>query len=209
MPSWKAVGIGIIIFGGLFFSSLNSGWAVEEVKYQVLENQDLFEIRRYGPFIVAETVGEGDFDSAGEAGFRRLFYFIAGYNRTKPPAPGTSSPSAEAESLMIPLTAPLFQEKAGGKYRISLPLPSQYTLQTLPEPLDPQVRLREIPARLMAAIWYTGAWGQDQYVEQSAKLDEWIRRMGMKRLGEAIYTRYDSSYLWFLRRNEILIPIEK
>jgi hypothetical protein len=75
--------------------------------------------------------------------------------------------------------------------------------------LDPQVRLREIPARLMAAIWYTGAWGQDQYVEQSAKLDEWIRRNGMKRLGEAIYTRYDSSYLWFLRRNEILIPIEK
>ena len=105
--------------------------------------------------------------------------------------------------------APLFQEKAAGKYRIYLPLSAQYSLQTLPEPLDPQVKLREVPGRLVAATWYTGTWGQEQYSEYLTKLIDWIRRSGLKAIGEPIYTRYDSSYLWFLRRNEILIPIEK
>ncbi|MBI5585387.1 MAG: heme-binding protein, partial [Deltaproteobacteria bacterium] len=194
-----------LLLGILFFTADDAG-AVEELRYQVLESQDPFEIRRYAPFVAVETLVEGDFDAAGETGFRRLFYFIAGHNRVKHPASGSAPARSEPESLMIPLTAPIFQERAAGKYRVYLPLPADYTLQALPEPLDPQVKLREIPARLMAAAWYTGTWGQEQYSEQLAKLVDWIPRSGLKSVGEPVYARYDSSYLWFLRRNEILIP---
>jgi len=41
---------------GFFFFEPPNGLAVEEIKYQVLETQDPFEIRRYEPFIVAETL---------------------------------------------------------------------------------------------------------------------------------------------------------
>jgi hypothetical protein len=205
MKSVWTAGIGIIMTLGLILFQPGHGMAMEEIKYQVLENQGPFEIRSYGPFVVAETFAEGDFDSAPEEGFRRLFYFIAGHNRVK----HSHAAVSEADSLMISMTAPIFQEKVNGKDRISLPLPAKYTLPTLPEPLDPQVKLREVPARLMAAVGYTGTWGQEQYSEQLARLLEWIGRNGFISLGEPIYARYDSPFLWFLSRHEVLIPVEK
>ena len=192
-------------YGYTRLTEVIKGLLLPTIKYQVLETQDPFEIRRYEPFIVAETLTEGDFDAAGEVGFRRLFYFIAGHNRVK----ASAGEMEEAYSLMLPMTAPILQEKANGRYRISLALPSRYSLPTLPEPLDPQVKLREIPARTMAATWYTGTWGQAQYLVQLAKLLDWMHRNGLKGAGEPVYARYDSSYLWFLRRNEVLIPIER
>jgi hypothetical protein len=202
--AWTA-GIGIIVTLGLFLILPGRGTAMEEIKYQVLENQDPFEIRSYGPFIAAETLAELDFDAAPEEGFRRLFYFIAGHNRVKHPPAAVS----EADSLMISMTAPLFQEKVNGKDRISLPLPAKYTLQTLPEPLDPQVKLREVPARVMAVVGHTGSWGPERYSEQLTRLLDWIRRNGLTSIGEPIYARYDSPFLWFLSRHEVLIPIER
>jgi hypothetical protein len=205
MKSGWTAGIGIIMTLGLILFQPGQGMAMEEIKYQVLENQDPFEIRSYGPFVAVETFAEGDFDAAPEEGFRRLFYFIAGHNRVK----HSHAAVSESDSLMISMTAPIFQEKVNGKNRISLPLPAKYTLPTLPEPLDPQVKLREVPARLMAAVGYTGTWGQEQYSEQLARLLEWIGRNGFLSVGEPIYARYDSPFLWFLSRHEVLIPIEK
>ena len=54
------------------------------------------------------------------------------------------------------MTAPVNLEKTGGKYRITFLMPSRYTLETLPEPLDSRVELKEVPSRLMAAIRYSG-----------------------------------------------------
>lgn len=183
--------------------------AVEEPKYRVLESQDPFEIRQYQPQVVAETLVDGDFDSAGEEGFRRLFYYIAGHNRLKQTGPMTAPVSPEVDTMMIPMTAPIFQEKAGNKYRIFLPMPQGSTLQNLPEPADPRVRLKELPGRLVAATWYSGAWGEEGYLDRKTKLLQWARRHGLNITGEPIYARYDSAYIWFLRRNEVLIPIEK
>jgi hypothetical protein len=205
MNSRRSIGVGLILTLGLFFYLSGNGLAIEEIKYQLLDNQEPFALRKYEPFIVAETLAEGDFDSAEEEGFRRLFYFIAGHNRVRQSSPAAS----ETDSLMISMTAPIFQEKANGKYRISLPLPAKYTLQTLPEPLDPQVKLREVSARLLAAVGYTGSGGPEQYSEQLAKLLEWIRRNGLILIGEPIYARYDSAFPWFLRRHEVLVPVEK
>ena len=205
MNAWRLVGIGLILTLGLLGFLSGNGLAIEEVKYQVLDNQEPFALRKYEPFITAETLAEGDFDAAEEEGFRRLFYFIAGHNRVKP----SSTMVVETDSLMISLTAPVFTEKANGKYRISLPLPAKYTLQTLPEPLDPQVKLHEVPARLIAVVGYSGTGGPEQNAEQLTRLLEWIRKNGLIIAGEPIYARYDSAFPWFLRRHEVLIPIEK
>jgi len=42
------------------------------------------------------------------------------------------------------MTAPVNQQKSEDKWVVSFLMPSKYTIQTLPEPLDPNVILRVV-----------------------------------------------------------------
>lgn len=183
--------------------------AIEKAKYNVLEREGNFELRQYEPHIVAETMVDGDFEGVGNEGFRRLFDYISGKNRKKQSISMTAPVTQETKSEKISMTAPVNQERVGEKYRITFVMPSEYTMETLPEPLDTRVKLHEEPGRLMAAIRYSGTWGKSRYVEKKVRLQEWIEQNGLKPVGESVFARYNPPFMpWFLRRNEILIPVE-
>ncbi len=184
--------------------------AIEELQYRVLEKVGDFEIRQYQPHIAAETLVEGGFQRVGNEGFRRLVAYIQGNNRKKQAIPMTAPVTQEAASEQIPMTAPVGQEKMGRKWRITFVMPSSHTIKTLPEPLDPRIKLVEVPATLMAAVRYSGFWSRSSYDAQELRLREFIRRKGLKIIGEPIFARYDSPFtLWFMRRNEVLIPVKR
>jgi len=184
--------------------------AVEEVKYEVLESKGDFELRQYLPDIVAETIVEGEFDEVGNEGFRILVAYIKGNNRKSQSISMTAPVSQEALSEKIPMTAPVTQERKGEKWRITFLMPSTYTLETLPEPLDERVKLRETPARLMAALRYSGTWSRQRYEEKEALLMEMIKERGLTQIGVPVWARYNPPFMpWFLRRNEVLIPVER
>ena len=108
------------------------------------------------------------------------------------------------------MTAPVNQERAGEKWRITFLMPSRYSLETLPEPLDSRVKLVEIPPRLLAAIKYSGTWGRERYEDKERRLRELILQRGLKIVGEPIFARYNPPFMpWFLRRNEVLIPVNR
>lgn len=187
---------------------LNTLMATEEAEYNVLDCDGDFELRQYTPQIVAETLVEGDFKEVGNEGFRRLFDYISGNNRKKQSIPMTAPVSQETASERIPMTAPVNQEKVGEKWRITFLLPSRYSMETLPEPLDPRIKLVEIPPRLMAAFRYSGTWSKERYEERENRLKERIRQRGLTIAGESIFARYNPPFMpWFLRRNEVLIPV--
>jgi hypothetical protein len=157
---------------------------IEKAQYTVLEKDGKFEIRQYQPQVVAETVVEADFADAGNIAFRRLFDYISGNNRSKESIAMTAPVNQQTGSgQKIAMTAPVNQQKSEGNYVVSFLMPSKYTSRTLPEPLDPNVRIREMPARKMAAIRYSGSWSQKRYDDPPFQL-------------------------WFLRRNEVLFPVE-
>lgn len=184
--------------------------ATAEPPYQVLEQSGDFELRQYQPYIVAETLVEGDFGEVGNEGFRRLFDYIQGKNRQKQDIPMTAPVTQEAASQKIPMTAPVGQEKAAGKWRITFVMPSSYTMATLPEPLDPRIKLTEIPGRLMAVHRYSGTWGQARYEVKERELRQFIQEKGLKVVGEPLWARYNPPYMpWFLRRNEVMIPVAR
>ncbi|RPJ37525.1 MAG: heme-binding protein [Deltaproteobacteria bacterium] len=183
--------------------------ATEEAKFAVLKKDGAFELRRYDAQIVAETLVAGEFKEVGNEGFRRLFRYISGGNRTQQSISMTAPVTQEGGSEKIAMTAPVSQEKSGGEWRITFLMPSSYTLQTLPEPLDPKVQIKEVPGRYLAAVTYSGTWSQTRYEEHKALLVEWMATQGLKPTGGPVWARYNPPFTpWFLRKNEILIPVE-
>jgi len=121
----------------------------------------------------------------------------------------TDPVNQEARSEKIAMTAPVNQQRSGEKWVVSFLMPSKYTMQTLPQPLDSTVILREVPARKMAAVRYSGTWSRKRYEERRARLEEFVSGKGWRIQGEPVFARYDPPFqLPFLRRNEVLIPVE-
>lgn len=183
--------------------------ALEQPQYEVLESDGDLELRSYSPYIVAETFVTKDFERAGNEGFRRLADYIFGNNRSQQEVAMTA-PVAMSSSEKIEMTAPVSMHRQGKNYRITFMMPSKYTLETLPEPVNPEVTLREVPAQVVAAIRYSGRWSQQRYEDHKAKLETWIAERGWQSASEPVLARYDPPFKpWFLRRNEVLIPLSK
>ncbi len=198
----------------VFIASLcsfgSNSMAIEKANYQVLESAENFELRQYAPRIVAETVVEGKFEEVGNKGFRLLYSYITGNNVTKQSISMTSPVTQETGSEKIAMTAPVNQELTGEKWRITFLMPSKYTLESLPQPLDKRIKLKQESGSLMAAIQYSGTWSQKRYEEKKALLQGVIENRGLKPVGEPVWARYDPPFMpWFLRRNEVLIPVEQ
>jgi hypothetical protein len=203
VPVVAAITLAINIF------SLDTAKAVDEASYEVLESESDFELRRYAPQVVAETLVEGDFDDVGNEGFRRLSGYIFGKNQRQQSVSMTAPVSQEPVSQKIAMTAPVNQEPVGDAWRITFVMPAEYKLEDLPIPEDERVVLKELGARLVAAIRYSGTWSESRYNEKEALLMDRLESRGLNPKGSPVFARYNPPFMpWFLRRNEVLIEVE-
>lgn len=181
--------------------------AIDEPGYTVVRAYDVFEVRRYESYLVAETVVDGSADEAGNQGFRRLAGYIFGRNKGAREIAMTA-PVAQTPSR-IAMTAPVAQSASSGGYAIQFAMPREWTLETLPEPIDSSVTLRAMPTRTLAVIGYSGTWSQSRYEEHLKKLQDALTQYGLLWHGEPIWARYDPPWKpWFLRRNEIWLELD-
>jgi hypothetical protein len=206
----------MIFIGAMLFLPGVTAVAIEEPRHDVVKTYPDFELRRYPPYLVAETEVTGDFDEVGNRAFRILADYIFGNNRRQEKlemtAPVNQRPAAGGGEK-IAMAAPVTQRPKGGSgadtFVLTFVMPSRYTLETLPEPVDPRVRLRREPERLMAVRRYSGTWSEANYRDNEALLLRAIDEAGLTLVGSPIYARYNSPFsLWFLRRNEVLVEVE-
>ena len=182
---------------------------IEKVQYDVVQKSSAIEVRQYKSYRVAETLVDSDFKEAGNAAFRRLFNYISGANQAKESIAMTAPVNQQSQSEKIAMTAPVTQQASDDQYAVSFVMPSKYTLETLPAPTDPAVTVKEVPGYKAAVIRYSGTWSPKRYEEKKAQLETYIKENGLTAVGEPIWARYDPPFqLWFLRRNEVVIPIE-
>lgn len=168
--------------------------AVEEPKFELVETLGEIEIRKYGPMVVAETEVTGDFNQVGNQGFRRIAEYIFGGNQQKE---------------KIAMTAPVLQESSGKAARIAFVMPADKSLSHLPVPSNAQVSLKEIPARKMAVLKYSGTWSEERYLEKLQELLNHLKARKLATKGTPLWARYNPPWMpWFLRRNEVLIEVE-
>lgn len=172
--------------------------ASQEAKFSVLLSESPFEVREYEPLVVAQTQVSGDFSEVGKQAFGRLFRYITGHNLSQ---------------QKIAMTAPVIQQQESpsqesGGWWVSFIMPAGSQLVDIPQPKDASVHLQEVPAQHMAVIRYSGSWSEASYNGHKRKLVRWLQDKGYQASGEAIWARYNPPFtLWFLRRNEVLIPI--
>lgn len=180
--------------------------AYESPDYRVTSKLGDVEIREYSPYLVAETTVDGTLENAGNQGFRILAKYIFGANRGSKKIAMTSPVTQEkGEGSRIAMTTPVTQERVGERFQVRFMMPPEYSRETLPVPNDARVVIREVPARTLAAIRYSGTWSKRNYDEHLAQLEATLRSEGLEPLGNPIWARYNPPFTpWFLRRNEIL-----
>jgi effector-binding domain-containing protein len=184
--------------------------ATEEAEYKVLLKEDNLEVRQYEPQIVAETVVDTEFEDAGSEAFGRLFKYISGNNQSQQEIAMTAPVGQVAESQKIDMTAPVGQTQVDGQWVVSFMMPGSFTMDSIPKPNDDRIALRSVPEQTMAAIRYSGFWNESGYQKNKSRLEKWIDEKGYIATGAPVWARYNAPFMpWFLRRNEVLIPVEQ
>lgn len=202
---------GVLSLLGFFLLS-SSAWAIEEPKYDVVKRYPQFEVRKYHAYLVAEVLVPGPAEKAGNTAFEYLGGYIFGKNKgakkLEMTAPVSQTAAQNAKPMKIEMTAPVAQTNVEGGYLVQFVMPSEFTMDTLPEPLNPKVKLREMPAQTYAVLKYSGSWSQELYEEKLAALRQSMKEAGLVAQGEPIFSRYNAPFsLPFLRRNEIWIAL--
>lgn len=186
------------ILAGLILTATLFGapaMAVEEPPFQTLLKEGAFEIRDYPALAVAEVTVAGGQKEAASRGFRLLAGYIFGGNEPK---------------QRIAMTAPVTQFKSDDAWIVRFTMPHAYTLATLPAPDNAKVHLRATPPTRFAVIRFSGLAWPDDVAARTAELAAWMRQKHLKSAGPPVLAQYDPPWiLWFMRRNEVLIPIEK
>jgi len=202
----------------VFFTSLliaSTVMATEEPKFSIIEKSEPFELRAYAPQLIAEVKVEGDLDTASSQGFRLIAAFIFGQNQVSEKISMTAPVAIEtAQRTKIAMTVPVgieaSKESATGvnQWLFSFVMPSEYTMATLPKPLNPLVTIRELPAQKRAAIIFSGFNNEAKVLEKTKALEEWIKSKQLQAIGNPQFARYNPPWsIPFMRRNEILITV--
>ncbi len=194
--------------------------AIEEPNFKVIAKSETFELRQYGPMLIAETIVGGDMDEAGSTGFRKIADYIFGNNQMQAATNSakiamTAPVTMEPQSQKIEMTAPVMLAPSDSialatQWRVQFVMPSQYTMSNIPRPNNPDVKLREIAGKLFAINRFTGFNTQSKVKSKSDALLAWIAQNNWKPLGPAQLARYDPPWtLPMFRRNEVMIEVQE
>ena len=166
--------------------------AVGKAAYRVDEKDGSFEIRTYEPMVLAVS---REIDLRGYSGFNVLFNYISGNNQ---------------DSKKISMTAPVLNKLDEQDLTTAFVMPPAYKHpDELPQPADPDLELREIPTRRVAAIIFSGNTSRRLISQKQAELLEWIKGRHLTSVGPIDLARYNPPFLpGFVKRNEILIEIK-
>ena len=193
----------IILFSFIILPLLIFGFWIlipfflENPKYTILEKNNHFQIRKYDEMTIAKitTVGER------YEGLRKGFIPLARYIGAK-----------DREGPKISMTAPVMQQKIiNDDWEISFYMPSKFDTDQLPISENNQIKIVTTPSTIMAVITFSGVAKTELLENKFTNLIKWIEEINYEIIlgSKPIYSYYnDPSTPGFLRKNEIMIPVE-
>lgn len=189
-----------------------SAMATEEPKFTADRQEGAFEVRSYPALVAAQVSVTGTQDEAARAGFKLLAAYIFGGN-TQRQSIAMTAPVVQSQpgSQTIAMTAPVIQSATPGGaegWTVRFIMPSEFTLDTLPTPNNAQVQLLELPPARYAVVTFSGLANEGDVAKRTAELTTFIGHNGLRASGPPALARYNPPWtLWFMRRNEVQIPL--
>lgn len=179
----------------------------EEPAYRTELEDGPFELRSYPAVIAASVQVAGNGDGAANNAFKILAGYIFGKNKAQKKIAMTA-PVVQENSEKIAMTVPVTVEKLNMSMTMSFYMPSKYTLQSLPEPLDKRIKLSQVPPRKFAVLRFSGFATEGNCDLKEVELKRWMAARKFEQNGESMRAFYNPPWtLPFLRRNEIWIPL--
>jgi len=164
----------------------------ETPEYKVVANLGDVEIRSYPALVLASTdMGTGTYSSSSGKGFRTVAGYIFGGNDN---------------GEKISMTSPVMVEMSD-TMRMSFIMPADYSMQSLPQPNDPEVNLESSPARILAVIRYGGFSNDQRYESHRAYLESILKENNVQYKGPFLYFGYNPPYELVNRRNEVAVEV--
>lgn len=195
---------------------------LEEPGYEVVEKYDGFEVRDYDSYIVAQVEVDTDGRAGVNEGFRVLADYIFGNNisvsgleegkefeEVAMTVPVTETVSLESVAESIAMTAPVTDFVEGDKRVIIFSMPSKYTLENLPKPVNDRVELVEVPAGKFAVKTVSGNGTRSKMEKALSELRAELEKEEISYNMESYSFAYFDPPLtpWFLKRNEVLVEL--
>lgn len=201
--------IGVAVLAAAVWGPIAS--MVEHPKYLVEATYGDVELRVYAPQIVARVSVEGDRGEAIGSGFRVLADYIFGNTASAEKIAMTAPVTQQRGGAKIAMTAPVLQQPQSAdtqKWTVSFVMPAEYTLDTLPKPNNPDVEILAMPSRRVAALRFSGMYGDDKLAAKTAELMTVVTDKKLMPMGQPVYAFYNPPWtLPFLRRNEVMIEV--
>jgi hypothetical protein len=190
------------------------GSNVEQAEYTVVKKMNGYEIREYPAHIVAQTTVQGPYKESMNSGFSILAGYIFGGNTKKENISMTApviSQKGEVKKVSenIAMTAPVIATTDGDSQIISFGMPRSYTIETLPTPNDPRVKIVMIPAKKYAVMKFSWYRSDNIVKNTQEKLISALTRDGIVATGNTAYAGYNAPWTppWMIR-NEVLAEIK-
>jgi effector-binding domain-containing protein len=182
--------------------------ATEEPAFTLVQKQGNFEIRDYAPVIVAEVTLQGGAERARNAGFQPLADYIFAKDR-KGPQIAMTAPVTQAPREQIAMTAPVTQRAdSASSWTVGFTMPAKYTMETLPAPVNPNVKLIPHPAKRMAVVRFSGTGSAGEMEQVRGDLMKQVATLGLTPVGAPVFAFYDPPWtLPFFRRNEVMVEL--
>ena len=174
-----------------FFSILtySNVMANEEANYEIIDKNDIYEIRKYSDRLAVETMTSGI-----DSNFRKLFNYISGRNDTEE---------------KIKMTTPVTQVEKNGNMSMQFYLPSKFNSDNVPNPSREDVKIISIKGGYYAVIRYSGRASDGNFLKHKKILENELQKKKISIISPPIRATYDSPFtLPTNRRNEAMFKVE-
>ena len=174
-----------------FFSILtySNVMANEEANYEIIDKNDIYEIRKYSDRLAVETLTSGI-----DSNFRKLFNYISGRNDTEE---------------KIKMTTPVTQVEKNGNMSMQFYLPSKFNSENVPNPSREDVKIINIEGGYYAVLRYSGRASDGNFLKHKKILENELQKNKVSIISPPIRATYDSPFtLPMNRRNEAMFKVE-
>ena len=179
----------ILTFCTLYILSYSTVMANEEAKYEVIDKNEVFEIRKYSDRLAVETMTSGI-----DSNFRKLFNYISGRNDTQE---------------KIKMTTPVTQVEKNGNMSMQFYLPSKFNSENAPNPSREDVKVVNIEGGYYAVLRYSGRASDGNFLKHKEILEKELKNNNISIVSPPIRATYDSPFtLPMNRRNEAMFKVE-